>query len=80
MGISLLLLNAHAFFQFEHPFVHIYPVTPGCRIFRKEIPGQNAITRSVLNIHMQIGALHRNNNIEVDLKVVRYALLDRKEM
>lgn len=56
------------------------PLRPRRRLSVQCHPSQDPVSSSILNVEMDIIAFHRNNNIEVDLQVVRDALFHRECM
>jgi hypothetical protein len=56
------------------------PLPPGCGIPLQHVGGENAITRRILNVNVYIGAAHGHHHIQVDLQLMRHALLDSEGM
>lgn len=51
------------------------PLRPGCRPTGQGLPGKNAVARRVLHVDVDVLAPHGDDEIHVDLQVVRDALL-----
>jgi hypothetical protein len=52
------------------------PLPPARRILAQHLACQGAIACSVLHVDVEVGAAHGNDDVEVDLEVVRHALFD----
>ena len=81
MGIplELLLLRHGQVIEQMHP-LGIDPLIPIGRIFAQLLAREDAIAAGVLNIDVEVGAAHGDDDVEVDLQLVRHALLDGKQM
>lgn len=54
------------------------PVTPGGRLALEAVRGKDSVAGGVLDVDMQIGALHLHHHVHVDLQIVADAFLDGK--
>lgn len=52
------------------------PMRPGGGVFAQQVAGQGAVAGRVLHVDVQVGAAHGDDDIEVDLHIVRNAFLD----
>lgn len=52
------------------------PLAPVGGIFAQQVTGKRAVTGSVLHVNVEIGAPHGDDDVEVDLHVMRDTLLD----
>ena len=76
----LLLLPDHLPTLQPVHLVDVDPVPPiGC-VFAEHITRQYTIAAGILHVDVQIWALHRHHDVEVDLQVVGDALLHAKEV
>lgn len=72
--ILLLLLLPPILRRANPPAPTRRPRVPSRRFPRQHIPGQDAVATSVLHVDVQIPALHGDDDVEVDLQIVRDAL------
>lgn len=79
MRILLFLPHVLRIGQLMRSF-HGGPVTPIGRILVQQVAGEDAIAAGVLHVDVEIMAEHGDNNVQVDLELVRHAFLDREEM
>jgi hypothetical protein len=56
----------------------VYPLSPIRWILLQHFSSKNPIPSSILNIDVNIGTLHRNHNVQVDLEIMAYALFYRE--
>lgn len=73
-GVDLALL---VLAQLVHA-LGIHPLAPGGGLARQLAGRQDAIARGVLDVDVQVAALHLDDDVEVDLHVVADALFDGK--
>lgn len=78
MCISLLLFKTHSLFKPEYTFVDIEPVTSTRRVFGEEIACKYTVSGGILDVYVEIGALHGNDNVKVDLQVMRDTFFNSK--
>lgn len=71
----LSLLCRPAAVQPMHAF-GVHPLLPVRRVPPQHIAGQDAIARGVLHVDVQVRTAHGDDDVEVDLQLVRDALLD----
>jgi hypothetical protein len=70
-----IIVNVFAVLLAQFVFLCRIPLTPPCVVPLQHIPRQYAITGSISDIDMDGPAAHSNHDIQVDLWVVRDALL-----
>lgn len=75
--LLILPLLADALVQLMHTPLGVLarPLRPAGRILAQQIACESAIAGRVLHVDVQIGAAHGDDNVEIDLHVVRNALL-----
>ena len=56
----------------------IHPLSPIRWILLQHLTSKNPISSSILHIDVNIGTLHRDHNVQVDLEVMAHALFDRE--
>lgn len=78
--VFLDLLRHGAAFQLVDAFSSIDPVFSPRTILLQHVPGQNAITAGVLDVDMEVGTIHLDDNVQIDLQVVGDALLHGEEV
>lgn len=68
----------NALIQLVHASLSILarPLCPTCSILAQQVASECAITSCILHVDVQVGAAHSNDDVEVDLHVMRDALLD----
>ncbi len=62
-----------------HP-LRINPVIPARRVAREHVPGKDAVAAGVLDVDVQVGAFHGEDDVEVDLEFVGNAFFDAEEV
>lgn len=80
VGVSLLLVYAHALFEPEDAFVNIDPMLATRGVTLQEFSGKNTVTRCVLDIDVEILTGHRYYDVEIDLQVMRDTFLYREKV
>lgn len=58
----------------------VNPLVPGRGIALQLVSSENAVTRCVLDVDVEVIAVHLDNNVEVDLHVVPDTLFDGKRV
>lgn len=58
----------------------VNPLVPGRSIALQLVSSENAVTRCILDVDVEVIAVHLDNNVEVDLHVVPDALFDGKRV
>ncbi|KAL9590027.1 MAG: hypothetical protein Q9203_001185, partial [Teloschistes exilis] len=79
MRILLFLPHVFRIRQLMRP-LHGGPVVPIGRILVQQIAGEDAVAAGILNVDVQIVAEHGDDDVEVDLELVRDAFLDGEEV
>ena len=79
MRILLLLLGPilTSPLQRIHP---LGPLPPVRGVLGQHVAGEDAVARGVLHVDVQVGAEHRDDDVEVNLQVVGDAFLDAEEV
>ena len=78
--VLLLFLHHLPALQSVHPFIGIDPMVPDRPVLLQHVASQDAIPAGVLNVYVEIGTLHRDDNVEIDLQIVGDALFDGEEV
>lgn len=81
MGIAfeLLLLRDGQMIEEMHP-LGVHPLIPAGRIFPQRLAGQDAVATGVLHVDVEVGAAHGNDDVEVDLELMRHPFLHGEEV
>ena len=58
----------------------VHPVGSHCAILLEQVPSENPVATGILDIDVEVGALHIDDDVEIDLQVVGDALLDGKKV
>jgi hypothetical protein len=77
MDVVFLVVDASSFSGTAAQLVgalDAVPVRPEGGVACQGLTGHDTVSRSILNVDVQVDALHGDNNVEVDLHVVRDAL------
>lgn len=76
--VHLPLLANTLLVQLVHALLGVLarPLRPAGRVLSQQVASEGAITRGILHVHVQVGAAHGDNDIEIDLHFVRDALFD----
>lgn len=61
--------------ELMHPLL-VHPLVPASALPSQLVGRENTIARGVLDVDVQISALHTDDDVEVDLHLVRDSLLD----
>lgn len=56
----------------------VNPLAPGCGLALEPVSSEDTVAGGVLDVDVQVGALHAHDHVHVDLQVVADALLDRE--
>lgn len=77
--LELLLLGDGEVIEQMHA-LGVDPLIPIGRVFAQLVARQDAIAAGVLHVDMEVGAAHGHHDVQVDLQLVRHALLHGKQM
>lgn len=81
MRITLhLLLEQHGVLLKQMHSAGVDPVAPVRGVFAQHIAREDAVARSVLHVDVEVGAGHGDDDIQINLQVVRYAFFDGEEV
>ena len=67
MCVSLLFFETHSLFKFENASVNVQPVATGCGILCEKVAGKYAVPRGILNVNVEVCALHRYDDVKIYL-------------
>ena len=80
MRVLFLLLDHLPTVKLMHAPIHINPMAPIRRVPVQEVASKDAIPAGVLDVDVQIGAEHGDDDVEVYLQVVGDAFFDAEEV
>lgn len=81
MDILLLVVGSSSFGSAATEVMSafcVFPLRPEGSVAGECLTGHDAIARGILDVDVQVAALHGNDDIEVELQVMRDALFDAK--
>ncbi len=79
VAFELLLLGHGQMVQQMHS-LGVHPLIPTGGVFPQQIARQDAVAARVLHVDVQVGATHRDHDVEVDLQRVRHPFFDGEEV
>ena len=80
MRILLLLLQSLPTLQLMHAALDINPLLPHCGVSLQHIPREDSVTAGVLDIDVEVGTEHGDNNVEINLEFMGDAFFNGEEV